>query len=78
MLINQYQYMNTNEMRKELIEYTRNRKGITKKELAKLLEITYPTMLSKLNNPASLKLSEVDRICRVLRINLTEFLTINN
>ena len=69
--------MNTNEMRKELLAYTMYKKGITKKELAKLLELTYPTMLSKLNNPGSLKLSEADKICRFLRINLTEFITIN-
>ena len=70
--------MNRNQMRAELIEYTRKKKGISKKQLAEVLGLTYPTMLTKLNNPASFKLKEVDKICSFLRIRLTEFLTLND
>ena len=65
-----------NEKLTRAICYAMFEHGINKKELAKLMDFSYPTMLSKINDPGSLKLSEADRLCNVLDIELTDFLTI--
>lgn len=44
-------------------------------QLSELMELSYPTMLSKLNDPGTMKLSEADKLCKLLNINLKELLT---
>jgi len=40
--------------------------------------VSYPTMLNKLKNPGTLKISEAEKLCVILNIKLSEFLTNNN
>ncbi len=66
-----------NEKRKEVISYAMFKNQITKKELSEYMNMSYPTMLSKLSDPGTLKISEADKLCNILGFKLTEFL-INN
>tara|TARA_R100001443_G_scaffold43513_1_gene56588 strand:- start:380 stop:589 length:210 start_codon:yes stop_codon:yes gene_type:complete len=68
--------MTINEKRRDLIIFTMYKRKMTKEKLASLLNVSYPTMLTKINNPASLKLKECDMLCKALKINLNEFLTL--
>ena len=45
--------------------------------MSEYMNMSYPTMLNKLKNPGTLKISEAERLCRILNLNLTEFLTNN-
>jgi len=54
------------------------KKKLTKVDLSKLMNISYPTMLSKLNNIGNLRISEASELCEILDINLIELITINN
>jgi hypothetical protein len=65
-----------NDKLREAIYYGMFKNSLNKKELADLMDFSYPTMLSKINDPINLKLSEADRLCNILDIPLTEFLTI--
>ena len=67
-----------NEKLKTTIGYAMYKNQINKKELAEYMNMSYPTMLSKINNPGTLKISEADRLCSILNIKLTELLNINN
>jgi len=66
-----------NEKLKNVIEYGLFKKKLTKSELAEYMNMSYPTMLNKINNAASLKISEAERLCKILNIELTELLKIN-
>ena len=47
---------------------------INKVQLSKKLNLSYPTMLNKLNNPGNFRLNELDRLCDFLNIDVTELL----
>ena len=66
-----------NEKLKRIIGYAMYENSLTKLELSEYMEMSYPTMLNKLKNPGTLKISEAERLCRILNLNLTEFLTNN-
>ena len=66
-----------NEKLKRIIGYAMYENDLTKLELSEYMEMSYPTMLNKLKNPGTLKISEAERLCRILNLNLTEFLTNN-
>ena len=42
---------------------------LTKVDMSKKLDLTYPTMLTKLKEPDNFKLSELRSICSVLKID---------
>ena len=67
-----------NEKLKRIIGYSMYENDITKLELAELMDVSYPTMLKKIANPGTLKISEAERLCKILNLNLTDFLTNNN
>jgi DNA-binding Xre family transcriptional regulator len=66
-----------NERLQRIIGYAMYENDLTKLELSEYMEMSYPTMLNKLKNPGTLKISEAERLCRILNLNLTEFLTNN-
>ena len=68
--------MNLNEQRQSIIGYAMYKNKVSKKTLAKALGLSYPTMLSKLKDTGSLKLSEADNVCSYLNISLNELLTL--
>ena len=67
-----------NEKIKSLIAYAMYKNDISKVELSEYINMSYPTMLNKLKDPGKLKISEADRLFRILNLNLTDFLTNNN
>ena len=69
--------MTLNEKRQSIIGFAMYEKKISKLQLAKMLKVSYPTMLSKLKDTGSLKLSEADNICDYLNISLNELITLN-
>ena len=58
------------------IEYAMFKNKINKKELGSYMNMSYPTMLSKIESPDTLKISEAVRLCEILNIELSEMLTI--
>ena len=66
-----------NERLQRIIGYAMYENDLTKLELSEYMEMSYPTMLNKLKDPGTLKISEADRLCRILNLNLNEFLTNN-
>jgi DNA-binding Xre family transcriptional regulator len=66
-----------NEKLQRIIGFAMYENDLTKLELSEYMEMSYPTMLNKLKNPGTLKISEADRLCRILNLNLNEFLTNN-
>ena len=65
-----------NQKLKGQIEYAMFKNKINKKELGSYMNMSYPTMLSKIENPDTLKISEAVRLCGILNIELSELLTI--
>ena len=65
-----------NEKLKGQIEYAMFKNKINKKELGSYMNMSYPTMLSKIESPDTLKISEAVRLCGILNIELSELLTI--
>ena len=73
-----YNNYTMNERLQRIIGYAMYENDLTKLELSEYMEMSYPTMLNKLKNPGTLKISEAERLCRILNLNLTDFLTNNN
>ena len=66
-----------NDKLKEAIEYAMFKHKVSKLELSELMNISYPTMLSRLKNPDLMKFSEADKLCNILNMELrVEFLNI--
>ena len=71
--------MNSNQRRQDMISFAMYKNKITKLELADALGFSYPTMLSKLKDTGSFKLSEFENLCNYLNIELNEFINpLNN
>ena len=66
-----------NEELKRAIGYAMYDNEMTKMELSEIMELSYPTMLSKLSNPKNMKISEMSKICQILNLDLKQILTIN-
>ena len=66
--------MTANERRQDMISFAMYKHKVTKKELASALDLSYPTMLSKIKNTGSFKLSEFENLCDYLNINIKEFI----
>lgn len=54
-----------------------NESNLTKKDLAYELGLSYPSMLSKLSDPGTLKVSEMIGLCKCLKLDINELLTNN-
>ena len=66
-----------NDKLKETIEYAMFKHKVSKLELSELMNVSYPTMLSRLKNPDLMKFSEADKLCNILNMELrVEFLNI--
>ena len=72
-----YNNYTMNEKLQRIIGFAMYENDLTKLELSEYMEMSYPTMLNKLKNPSSLKISEADRLCKILNLNLTELLNNN-
>ena len=67
-----------NERLQRIIGFAMYENDLTKLELSEYMDMSYPTMLNKLKYPGTLKISEAERLCAILNLNLTDFLTNNN
>jgi len=66
-----------NNKLKEAIELAMFKHKVSKLELSELMNVSYPTMLSRLKNPDLMKFSEADKLCSILNMELrVEFLNI--
>ena len=65
-----------NQKLKITIEYAMFKNKINKLELSGYMNMSYPTMLSKLSEPGTFKISEAARLCDILNIELTELLNV--
>ena len=65
-----------NEKIKNVIELEMFKNKINKLELSGYMNMSYPTMLSKLSEPGTFKISEAARLCDILNIELTELLNV--
>lgn len=66
-----------NEKLKEAIEYAMFKHKVSKLELSEYMDVSYPTMLSKLKRPELMKFSEADKLCNILNMELrVDFLNI--
>ena len=67
------QFKNQDDVRDTLIlEMMKNK--IRKNHLAKELNLSYPTMLSKLEQPFSFKVSELLLLCEIVNLDINELL----
>tara|TARA_R110002020_G_scaffold49786_2_gene141394 strand:- start:1494 stop:1703 length:210 start_codon:yes stop_codon:yes gene_type:complete len=66
-----------NEKLKDAIEYAMFKHKVSKLELSELMNISYPTMLSRLKSPELMKFSDADKLCNILNMELkVEFLNL--
>ena len=73
MLMRFKQFNSQDKVRDTLIlEMMKNK--VRKNHLAKELNLSYPTMLSKLEQPFSFKVSELLLLCEVINMDLQELL----
>ena len=63
-----------NKIRQDMISFAMYQHKVTKKELAFALDLSYPTMLSKLKDTGSFKLSEFANLCDYLNIEVNKFI----
>ena len=67
------QFKKQDEVRDTLIlEMMKNK--VRKNHLAKELNLSYPTMLSKLEAPFSFKVSELLLLCEIVKVDINELL----
>ena len=66
--------MNSNQRSQDMISFAMYKNKITKLELADALGFSYPTMLSKLKDTGSFKLSEFENLCDYLNIEVKDFI----
>ena len=68
-----YNNYTMNEKLQRIIGFAMYENDLTKLELSEYMEMSYPTMLNKLKNPDTLKISEANRLCKILNLSLNEF-----
>ena len=67
------QFKAQDEVRETLIlEMMKNK--VRKNHLAKALNLSYPTMLSKLEQPFTFKVSELLLLCEIVELDINELL----
>ena len=67
-----------NKKLKESIEYAMFKHKVSKLELSELMNVSYPTILSRLKQPELMKFSEADKLCNILNMELrVDFLNLN-
>tara|TARA_R110000744_G_scaffold120732_1_gene224959 strand:- start:290 stop:511 length:222 start_codon:yes stop_codon:yes gene_type:complete len=69
--------MNWNKYRQSQIGLVMFQNNVSKMELAEHLEMSYPTMLNKLKDIGTFKLSEFDKVCTYLNLDINELIIDN-
>ena len=69
--------MNWNKYRQSQIGLVMFQNNVSKMELAEHLDMSYPTMLNKLKDIGTFKLSEFDKVCTYLNLDINELIIDN-
>ena len=69
--------MNWNKYRQSQIGLVMFQNNVYKMELEEYLEMSYPTMLNKLKDIGTFKLSEFDKVCTYLNLDINELIIDN-
>jgi len=69
-----YKVLNTSQDIRESIYRLMIRNKIRKVELADKMELSYPSILNKIENPGTFKVSELLNLCNILNVDINELL----
>jgi len=69
-----YKVLNTSQDIRESIYRLMIRQKIRKVELADRMELSYPSILNKIENPGTFKVSELLELCNILNVDINELL----
>ena len=69
-----YKVLNTSQDIRESIYRLMIRQKIRKVELADKMELSYPSILNKIENPGTFKVSELLELCNILNVDINELL----
>ena len=69
-----YKVLNTSQDIRESIYRLMIRNKIKKVELASKMELSYPSILNKIENPGTFKVSELLNLCNILNVDINELL----
>ena len=69
-----YKLLNTSQDIRESIHRLMIRNKIRKIELASKMELSYPSILNKIENPGTFKVSELLELCNILNVDINELL----
>ena len=69
-----YKVLNTSQDIRESIYRLMIRQKIRKVELADKMELSYPSILNKIENPGTFKVSELLKLCNILNVDINELL----
>ncbi len=66
--------MNFIKLSQDEIHLAMFKNNVSKTDLADYLDMSYPTMLTKLKDVGTFKLSEFDRVCNYLNLDINELI----
>jgi|TARA_R100000808_G_scaffold9621_1_gene26263 DNA-binding Xre family transcriptional regulator len=69
-----YKVLSTSQDIRESIYRLMIRNKIRKVELADRMELSYPSILNKIENPGTFKVSELLELCNILNVDINELL----
>ena len=69
-----YKLLNTSQDIRESIYRLMIRQKIRKVQLADEMDLSYPSILNKIENPGTFKVSELLIICNILNVDINELL----
>ena len=69
-----YKVLNTSQDIRESIYRLMIRNKIKKVELASKMELSYPSILNKIDNPGTFKVSELLELFNILNVDINELL----
>ena len=69
-----YKVLNTSQDIRESIYRLMIRQKIRKVELAEKMGLSYPSILNKVDNPGTFKVSELLELCNILNVDINELL----
>tara|TARA_R100000655_G_C2849474_1_gene169267 strand:- start:36 stop:245 length:210 start_codon:yes stop_codon:yes gene_type:complete len=66
--------MNSRQMRKQVIRIAMAGKELTKMDIAKALDWSYPTTLKKIKNPSTLSVDDAEKLCDLIDLDIVKFI----
>ena len=66
--------MNSRQMRRQVIRIAMSLKELNKMDVAKALDWSYPTTLKKLEDPCKLTVTDAERLCDLIDLDIIKFI----